>query len=236
MNLLASRDMEFIMILTVGRSGSTLLQGILNTFPGFLIRGENKGFLLNLQRAYQSIEYSKRMASSSSTPTDPWFGAEVLDLDRLLDDFSTLTIRQLTGVENLAHVDVLGIKEIRWLEKDMGSITVADHVAFIQKLFPRSKFIFLTRDIDQILASAWWPLFDADLIRKQISDFYDAVRKLSGDSLFEIDYSDLRPGSNRLLKLAEFLGQEYMDAIDVTCSVMHSYPTPGKTPGLFGAK
>jgi hypothetical protein len=40
-----------IFVVTYGRSGSTLLQGVLNGIPGFLIRGENKdivGHLLGL--------------------------------------------------------------------------------------------------------------------------------------------------------------------------------------------
>src|SRR6478752_7517904 len=33
--------LDYIFVMTYGRSGSTLLMGLLNTIPGYLIRGEN---------------------------------------------------------------------------------------------------------------------------------------------------------------------------------------------------
>src|SRR5262245_42168913 len=34
-------DLSYVFVMTYGRSGSTLLMGLLNTLPGYLIRGEN---------------------------------------------------------------------------------------------------------------------------------------------------------------------------------------------------
>src|SRR5688572_1085508 len=38
-----THQLGHLFIVTYGRSGSTLLQGVLNSIPGYLIRGENDG-------------------------------------------------------------------------------------------------------------------------------------------------------------------------------------------------
>lgn len=44
-----------ILVITYGRSGSTLLQGILNSIDGILIRGENHNFLLRSLLVLQKL-------------------------------------------------------------------------------------------------------------------------------------------------------------------------------------
>src|SRR5690349_1509587 len=34
-------ELSYVFVMTYGRSGSTLLMGLLNTIPGYLVRGEN---------------------------------------------------------------------------------------------------------------------------------------------------------------------------------------------------
>lgn len=46
-----------VLIITYGRSGSTLLQGILNSIPGYLIRGENENLMAHFYNAYKIIEF-----------------------------------------------------------------------------------------------------------------------------------------------------------------------------------
>ena len=36
------RELDYVFVMTYGRSGSTLLMGILNSIPGWLLRGENR--------------------------------------------------------------------------------------------------------------------------------------------------------------------------------------------------
>ena len=42
---------RYVFVVTYGRSGSTLVQGLLNAFPRVLVRGENDLYLLDLYRA-----------------------------------------------------------------------------------------------------------------------------------------------------------------------------------------
>ena len=56
----ASRDLGYVFVMTYGRSGSTLLMGLLNTIPGYLIRGENDDALRFLHDFHQTcVERSR---------------------------------------------------------------------------------------------------------------------------------------------------------------------------------
>src|SRR3954464_1127587 len=47
------RDLPgFVFVVTYGRSGSTLVQGLLNALPGTLVRGENNFYILPLFQAW----------------------------------------------------------------------------------------------------------------------------------------------------------------------------------------
>ena len=46
----------FVFVVTYGRSGSTLLQNVLNTIPGYCIRGENANTLAHLAKACHAVE------------------------------------------------------------------------------------------------------------------------------------------------------------------------------------
>ena len=71
---------RFVFIVTYGRSGSTLLQKIIGSAPGFYIAGENKDALFGLYESCRSVAYARRhFGSSLTTSGNPWFGAERLD-------------------------------------------------------------------------------------------------------------------------------------------------------------
>ena len=53
-------DLGYIFIVTYGRSGSTLLQGILNSIPGYLVRGENRQALRHLYAFHTAAVQERR--------------------------------------------------------------------------------------------------------------------------------------------------------------------------------
>ena len=55
-----SQPIDFILILSCGRSGSTLLQRVLNTIEGYNICGENYGAIEDLLLFYHKLKYSDR--------------------------------------------------------------------------------------------------------------------------------------------------------------------------------
>ena len=50
----AERDVDHVFVMTYGRSGSTLLMGILNSIPGWLLRGENRHAMRHLYDFHRS--------------------------------------------------------------------------------------------------------------------------------------------------------------------------------------
>ena len=45
---------DHVFVMTYGRSGSTLLMGLLNSIPGYLIRGENRHAMRHLYDFHRS--------------------------------------------------------------------------------------------------------------------------------------------------------------------------------------
>ena len=53
-------NFDYLFTLTYARSGSTLLQNILNSVPGVLFRGENAGALNGLYSSWAGVELRLR--------------------------------------------------------------------------------------------------------------------------------------------------------------------------------
>lgn len=49
-----------ILIITYGRSGSTLIQGILNAIPGVRVFGENGNVFFDLYKTFKKLSYLKK--------------------------------------------------------------------------------------------------------------------------------------------------------------------------------
>jgi hypothetical protein len=213
------RELPFVVIVTAGRTGSTLLQGILNNFDGFLIKGENSGFVTALYGAYQSILTSQpRM--ETSTPRSPWFGVRTFSEETFFNDAAAMIFSQFIDVP-LESLKAIGFKEIRWMFDEKTPLWgVLD---FIEKLFPNAKFIFLTRDRAQMMKSGWWIGEDNSVTHFILDQFELLARHAPVKNLFEIDYSNLVTGDAKLLELCSFLGQRYSEKIEKTLQLEHGY-------------
>jgi hypothetical protein len=216
------RDRKFVVVLAVGRSGSTLLQGLLNTLPGYLIRGENFGFLHGLYRAHTALERSRNHAGAT-TPAHSWYGAGGLDSDAFAADLAPVVARQLLGDRRCENFTAIGFKEIRWMDLNGPHETLWGFLRFIETVFSKAHFILLTRDVAAIMKSGWWPLSDTASMRLGIEAFFATARQAKVRRLFEIDHADLYPGSPRLAGLCDFLGETYRAEMDVAFETKHGF-------------
>jgi hypothetical protein len=219
------RTKPFIVVMAIARSGSTLLQGILNAMPGCLVRGENGGFFLALARAHEALCHAKNHSASYTTPVNAWFGCEELDPDATLAAFAGIAAGQVLGSRRHEPLAAIGFKEVRWLQRDLGETSLWGYLGFIEAMFPEARFVLLTREIDEILRSAWWPSFASPALRREMLEFYAAARTAPLRARFEIDYSDLQAGGARLRQLAEFVGSSYVPEIDGVLAMRHSFDT-----------
>lgn len=200
-----AQDPEVLFIATYGKSGSTLLMGLLNSLPGFHIRGEN-GNVLSLLWKYHSkaMDLRRKWAKEGPLPiSHPWYGIDEYPEDLSLEHLRTL-VRD-TIFRPSPDTRVTGYKEIRWYEAGLD-----EYMTFLETLFPSARFLLNTRDHDQVLRSSWWarkPNGRSDLER--IEGDLKAVINKRGDRGYHIHYNDYLADPGKLEGLCNWLGVEY---------------------------
>lgn len=215
-----------IVVATYGRSGSTLLIGILNKIEGHVIRGENEMFTLGLWDAYKRLKDTvERQASrlrGNDQSADPWFGASTINLQSFLTDCE-ICVRNVLMGERTERV--YGFKEIRFhhLKNDQEFFS---YMGFMRKVMPGLRVVFLRRDAEQVLTSKWRAAQGPDYVRKIVATMDDRAKRYCGaypDHALSVSYDDLQE-PERLRPLFEFLGEKF-DAplIAGVLAVRHSY-------------
>lgn len=150
-----------IFLLGSGRSGTTLLQKILNSADDVMIWGEHGGFLKKLARAYyahtENPKVKRKIFLQNPGPNDP-----NLDHHRLrLTDFDYCWMnwygrREVAAnfaglIESFFHPPGMekrhwGFKEIRYGGEDRV-------VEMLAELFPNARFVFIVRNPVDVIAS-----------------------------------------------------------------------------------
>lgn len=203
----------FLFVVTYGRSGSTLLQGLLNAIDGYCIRGENKATLFHLYRASAATENARRFHRGAEDPTSPWYGADRLDTEKIarrwLDGFLDEIIQPPSGTR------CCGFKEIRHLVTDMSDEEFAGYLRFVERGFPGAGFIFNVRSVEATGRSGWWPGFQSTrrteiLVHARLRMARQAEAMPNG-LLFS--YDAWQADTDYPRRLFEFLGEPYDAAL-----------------------
>lgn len=152
---------RYIFIITYARSGSTLIQSVLNSVDGVQIRGENNNVAYHLHRAIKAVTNAKSSHGRNHKTTardHPWYGAANLDPDRfqetLLDNF----IEQVLVPAEDARV--LGFKEIRHIPAFMGDEEFHAYMDFLLETFTDARIVCNSRQAENVRVSGF--LKDAD--------------------------------------------------------------------------
>ena len=205
-----SDDRSFLFIVTHGRSGSTLLQGVLNSIPGFTICGENMDACQYLYRFYDKWYNSIKNYHGNNMPVDSrnsWYQCADFDLLKI-------SCRNLLWNLCACHdTRVAGFKEIRWKSHYHSGDLDRYLFWFFQVFNPR--FIHLTRDMDETCNSKW---FKGKDVRQDLEGFNYDVSNFFGrygyiDS-FHLDLGRLHDGVSpeRFRLLFDWLGEEYVES------------------------
>ena len=107
-------NFDSILIITYGRSGSTLLQGILNSIDGCLIRGENYNAIFYLFEFYEKIILNKKENYNQTMPNNPFYGAGLPDEELVLMHIQNM-------VHDLLLADKIDASEIWFFEDSCGN-------------------------------------------------------------------------------------------------------------------
>lgn len=221
-------DLGYLFVVTYGRSGSTLLQGILDAIPGYLIRGENRQALRHLhdfqrvvlkeRRAQRRQRRRQGLPPEGTTPANAFFGMDGVSRDAVVRGVRRLALDTLLRPE--PDTRVTGFKEIRWEDEDL-----PDYVAWLQEVFPGARFLVNTRSLDDVVQSKWW----AD--RPDARDHLEAVeaRLLAlaeqlGDAAYRVHYDDYVRDPSVLEPMFAWLGEPYDEgAVRAVLDTPHSY-------------
>lgn len=150
-----SRDLQYVTVVTYGRTGSTAIQAALNALPGVLVRGENYAALRGLHDYVQSVaETSDR--HHAGKPTHPWYGSARLDPAAVLASLRAHVLDTL--LRPARDTRVIGFKEIRYEPGHFADYDLLlDYLLFLDKLMPGIRYLLNVRDPESAARSGWWP-------------------------------------------------------------------------------
>jgi hypothetical protein len=149
-----------VIILAMGRSGSTLLMRLLNCSPDIVIWGEHNGFLTAFGRAFHALTcaFAKDCMHNSERFVETVLNQQPIILGRgerwscewvngftktdVLSAFRTLIVDLLA--ERVPNRVRWGFKEIRYH---------GEEIDFLRTLFPRAQFVLLLRNPVHVLQS-----------------------------------------------------------------------------------
>lgn len=216
------RPLGYLFVVTYGRSGSTLVQGLLNAIPGYLIRGENRGVLYRLHQYHSALETARAefARTEALTSRDAWYG-----IDGYSSSAATARMRALmvdTLLKPAPDTRVTGFKEIRWFYRDWDR-----YLAFVREVFPGARFVINTRDHEAVANSRWWGnqpkrkvLARLGRYEKQLA----AMAEVLGDAAFRIHYDDYVGDPSVLADLFGWLDEPFdLAAVTQTMAVRHSF-------------
>ena len=222
-------DREFLFVVTYGRSGSTLVMGVLDSIDGFSVCGENNRACEYLYDFYMKYYGAIHNYNNNNMPRDSrnsWY--QVCDFSRLKQNCRDFLWNMLSS-----SVDdrVVGFKEIRWAHEKFGTVYIhsgfKDYIAWLNIVFSPCKFLFVTRNLDDTCKSAWHVSNkdckkNLQVFEKQVFDFIDRnphidFEHVHFDNLYSVSPADFKP-------MFVWLDEEYdEEKIQAVLDKKHSY-------------
>ncbi len=146
-------DLSYLFVMTYGRSGSTLVSGLLNAIPGYLIRGENRDALRHLFAYHRTLatEKARGPAKAYRTPTHPFFGIGDVPLRQVVHRRPRAS-RSRPCCAPRADTRVVGFKEIRWYRRGPGGL----RRLAAARSSPAPGSSSTPAPTRRVLASGWW--------------------------------------------------------------------------------
>jgi hypothetical protein len=214
-------DLGYLFVVTYGRSGSTLVAGLLNSLTGYLVRGENRDALHHLFRYHQTLLTESRRGPKANLRqrTHPFFGIADFPPQKSLAGIRRLALE--TVLRPRPETRVTGFKEIRWYRPD-----TEEYVAWLREVFPGARFLVNTRAHEDVLKSAWWADGDPELNAEHLAETEARLLALAdslGDAAYRIHYDDYVADPTVLKGMFEWLGELWdEDTVRATMAVRHS--------------
>lgn len=205
--------MRYVFLVTYGRSGSTLLQAVLNTLPHYCIRGENEGVLQSLYiAAAQARETRSRYGDDSDNSDHPWFGAGLVEPGKFSERLHCVFVDEILKPPSSALV--IGMKEIRWFMLEhqwLAYISLDGMLDWMRVLFDPCKIVFNVRDVDAVIKS-WAGVQEAKWVRDMVTGEdarYAAYQVEHPDACITMNYDEYATDPQALERLFDFLREPF---------------------------
>lgn len=153
-----------VFLVTYGRSGSTVLQRILQSVDGAVIRGENHNTLYELFRAAGAARQALATGGTrAADPRHPFYGADRIDPARFERRLAGIFIDEILQPGPAPRW--LGFKEIRSYEMldDLEA-----YLAMLVRCFAGTRIIMNIRQHSDVMRSSWWATMDPDKVRDRL--------------------------------------------------------------------
>jgi hypothetical protein len=235
-------DLTPVFVVTYGRSGSTLLQGLLNALPRTVVRGENGFYVIELFRATRrATEFAQQHRRHGvRNTTSAFFGLGTVRRKPFVTGVRRIMVPMLLGREDRSEVERLGFKEVLWHE-----VTAEETEPFFDwfdDVFPGARYILHTRDREALLSSGFWRHEDAESVFEKVDrvvEIHDFLRRTRPDRVLDTTYErfigDQETKDAQLRELATFVtggcDDELLDRLRAVLETRHGpYGRPGAVP------
>jgi hypothetical protein len=219
-----------IFLITYGRSGSTLLNGILNSIPGVCVRGENYNALAHLRRAVQAVAKTCEKATDPDTPILAFYGSTLADPKGFRRKLIAAFVDEV--LKPPSNAVAIGFKDIRCVVTEMSEAEYNRYIEFLFESFERCCILFNSRKWIDVARSEWWrkdPLAVKHI--QQNEERFRNTMRLHPESTFWVEYDRYIQDPDALRDLYAFLGAEFdRAAIEQVLQVRHSYKTDEASP------
>lgn len=199
----------YVFVVTYGRSGSTLVQTLLQSINGYFIRGENANSLLPLFRSASRIATARaKHGCREIEQKGPWYGINRVDPDRYAKKLIDVFVDEILQPPEDARV--IGFKEIRVHEANGSEFE--RYLDFIATHLAPAKFIFNKRNWEDVAKSGWWKNCDADMVKEiveEADDLYAQYVEKHPEHCFVAQYEDYVGKPDYWRAMFEFLGEAY---------------------------
>lgn len=231
--------LRYVFVVTYGRSGSTLIQGLLNAMPRTLVRGENNFYLLHLYRAWADVRAFRDRHGRHNPRAEhsAFYGLHEIRPGSLVRSTRRLVTAHLLGSTGPDRLDVLGFKEVAWFRLEEAE--VADFFDFLERCFPGSRYVLNQRDHAQVLGSGFWQDREREEVVsaiRQVEAIQDFLRTSRPERTLDVHYEqvtsdDPEVSGGQLRALADFVTGRTDEA---TLAAMRDTLATGHGPHPFG--
>lgn len=205
------RNFNYIFLVTYARSGSTLLQSLINSTPTVQIRGENNNALLHLYRSYKALHetFQRGKYGQQAEPDTPWYGAGSISPDEFLKGALNIFISNVLNPTR--GIKVIGFKEIRYIPYYLDDKEFFEYMDFLVKTFPNIKIVCNSRNADSVRQSGWLKKEDSNAVREFVHacDRRFELLNVQVDSCIWMKYDEYTLNPEILEKLFSFLDLPY---------------------------